>query len=143
MIRVVLAVALASALLGAALPTVERAERDRNAALAAGELERLADRAERLAADNDPVEAGNDPAAVTVAVAPPRPRFTDGGRLVVRDDRLAWWPERGRNETVETSVPIRVEAPIRLTSRTRLRLSFVRVGGEGVVRIERQRAGEG
>lgn len=142
MIRVVLAIALASALLGAALPTVERAERDRNAALAAGELERLTDRAERLAADNDPVEAGNDPAAMTVAVTPPQPRFTDGGRLVVRDDRLAWWPGRGSNETVEASVPIRVEAPIQLTSRTRLRLSFVRIDGEGAVRIERQRVGE-
>ena len=69
MIRAVLAVALASALLGAALPTVERAERDRNAALAAGELERLADRAERLAADNDAVPPGDDPAATTVAGA--------------------------------------------------------------------------
>lgn len=142
MIRVVLTIALASALLGAALPTVERAERDRNAALAAGELERLTDRAERLAADNDPVEAENDPAAVTVAVTPPQPLFTDGGRLVVRDDRLAWWPARGSNETVEASVPIRVEAPIQLTSRTRLRLSFVRADGEGAIRIERQRVGE-
>ena len=143
MIRVVLAVALASALLGAALPTVERAERDRNAALAAGELERLADRAERLAADSDPVDAGNDPAAVTVAVTPPQPLFTDGGRLVVRDDGLVWWPERGSNVTVAVSVPIRVEAPIRLTSRTRLRLSFVRAGGGRVVRVERHHTGEG
>lgn len=143
MIRVVLAVALASALFGVALPTVERAERERNAALAAGELERLADQAERLAADNDPVEPGADPAAVTVAVTPPQPRFVDGGRLVVRDDRLGWSPDRGGNETVETSVPVRVDAPIRLTSRTRLRLSFVRVAGEGVVRIDRRRVGEG
>lgn len=143
MIRVVLAVALASALLGAALPTVERAERDRNAALAAGELERLADRAERLAADNDPVGAGNDPAAVTVAVAPPQPRFTGGGRLVVRDGGLAWWPERGSNVTFAVSVPIRVEATIKLTGRTRLRLSFVRADGGRVVRVERHRTGEG
>lgn len=143
MIRVVLAVALTTALLGAALPTVERAERDRDAALATGELERLADRADRLAADSDPVAPGDAPAATTVEVTPPQPQFTDGGRLVVGDDRLVWWPERGRNETVDPPAPVRVEAPIHITGPTRLRLSFVRVDGEAVVRIERLRRGEG
>lgn len=136
MIRVVLAAALATALLGASLPVAERAERDRNAALATGELERLADRAERLAADNDPVDPGDDPAATTVDVTPPEPQFTDGGRIVVGNDRLAWRPERGSNETVETALRLRVEAPLRVADRERLRLSLVRSDGDAVVRVE-------
>lgn len=143
MIRVVLAVALTTALLGAALPTVERAERDRDATLATGELERLADSAERLAADSDPVAPGNAPATTSVEVTPPRPQFTDGGRLAVEDDRLVWWPKRGRNESVDPAVPIRVEVPLYLTGPTQLRLAFVRVDGEAVVRIERLCGTEG
>lgn len=141
MIRAVLAVVLATALLGAALPVAERAERDRDAALAAGELERLADRAGRLAADNDPVPLVDNPAATTVVVRPPDPQFTDGGRVVVADDRLVWQPERGSNETVESPVPIRVPSPIRVVEATALRLSLVRVDGEAVVRVERAPAG--
>lgn len=52
-IRVVLAVALSVALLGASLPVAERVERDRNAALATNELQDLARAADRLAATND------------------------------------------------------------------------------------------
>lgn len=142
MIRAVLAVLLATALLGAALPVAERAERDRNAALATGELQRLADRAGQLAVDNDPVSPSAAPAATTVAVRPPDPQFTDGGRVVVADDRLLWEPRRGENETVESPVPIRVASPIRIVDETDLRLSFVRVedapDGEpgAVVRVE-------
>ena len=55
MIRVVVAVALATALLGASLPAAERVERDRNAALATNELQELATAADRLVATNDPV----------------------------------------------------------------------------------------
>lgn len=137
MIRVVLAVALATALLGAALPVAERAERDRNAALATGELERLADRAGRLAVDNDPVPPSDGPATTTVAVAPPDSQFTRGGRIVVADDRLVWQPDRGEHESVESPVPIRVESPIRVVEGTDLRLSLVRDDGEAVVRVER------
>ena len=139
MIRVVLAVALATALLGATLPVAERAERDRNAAVATGELQRLADRAGRLAADNDPVAPGRTPAATTVVVTPPRPRVTDGGRLVVADDRLEWRPATGTNRTVGSPVPLRVAAPVHVADRTRLRLSLVRVDGDAVVRVERPR----
>lgn len=141
MIRVVLAVALATPLLGVALPVAERAERDRNADLATGELQRLADRAAKLAADNDPVAPGENPAATTVAVAPPDPAFTRGGAIVVADDRLVWQPERGENETVEGPVPIRVASSIRIAEGVDLRLSYVRVDGEGVVRVERAPAG--
>lgn len=137
-IRAVLAVALATALLGAALPVAERAERDRNAALATGELQRLADRVGRLAGDSDPVPPQDAPASTTVEVRPPDPRFTDGGRVVVGNDSLVWQPEGGSNRTVESPVPVRVASPIRLAEPTTLRLSFVRVDGEAVVRVERR-----
>lgn len=57
MLRVVLAVLLAVALLGAAMPVVEDARADRTSTLAAGELSRLAERATGLAAGG---EAGPD-----------------------------------------------------------------------------------
>lgn len=139
MIRVVLAAVLATALLGATLPVAERAERDRNAALATGELQRLADRASRLAADNDPVARGRTPAAATLVVASPRPRVTDRGRLLVADDRLEWQLVTGPPRPIQSPVPIRVVAPIRVADRTHLRLSLVRADGAPVVRVERAR----
>ena len=142
MIRAVLAVALATALLGATLPVAERAERDRDAAVATGELQRLADRAASLAADNDPVAPGAAPASTTVVVTPPRPRLGDGGRLLVADDRLVWRPATGTDRTVRSRVSIRVASPIAVRDRTRLRLSLVREDGEAVVRVERP-GGEG
>jgi hypothetical protein len=135
-IRVVLAVVLASALLGATLPVAERAERDRNAAVATAELQRLADSAGRLSADNDPVAAGAAPASTTVVVALPRPRLVDGGRVVVADDRLVWQPATGANRTVRTPVPLRVATPISVADRARLRLSLVRGNGSAVVIVE-------
>ena len=137
LIRVVLAVALATALLGASLPVAERVERDRNAALATGELQRLAARADRLAADNDPVAPGDDPATATVVVRPPEPVVTDGGRLVVGDDGLVWRPRDGRDRSVESPVPLSVADAVRVSERARLRLSLVRVDGRP------RRAGEG
>ena len=137
MIRVVLAAALATALLGIAFPVAESAERDRNADLATGELQRLADRAGRLAQRNDPVAPGATPAATTVQVTPPESQFTDGGRIVVADDRLVWQPEQGGNEAVGSPVPIRVASPIRLVEEADLRLSYVHLDGEAVVRVER------
>lgn len=139
MIRVVLAAVLATALLGATLPVAERAERDRNAALATGELQRLADRASRLAADNDPVARGRTPAAATLVVASPRPRVTDRGRLLVADDRLEWQLVTGPTRPIQSPVPIRVVAPIRVADRAHLRLSLVRADGAPVVRVERAR----
>lgn len=136
MIRVVLAVVLASALLGAVLPVAERAERDRNAAVATDELRGLADSAGRLAAGNDPVAADAVPASATVVVAAPRPRLGEGGRLVVADDRLVWQPATGPNRTVRPPVPLRVASPIRVTDRTRLRLSLVDDDGSAVVNVE-------
>lgn len=156
MIRFVLAAVLSSALLGVSLPVAERAERDRNAALAVDELESLDDRAERLAADNDPVSADDHPAAATVELAPPSPAVTEGGSIVVHDDLLVWAPVGGANRTVDPSVSLRVEGPILVTEPTRLRLSLVEGEGAGdgstgfasgdadaVVRVDRPRVQEG
>jgi predicted dinucleotide-binding enzyme len=137
LIRVVLAVALATALLGASLPVAERVERDRNAALATDELQELARAADRLAADNDPVALSATPAERVLVVRPPAPTITDGGRIVVDDDRLTWAPATGDNHSVEAAAELQVSEPIVLAEPTRLRLSFVRSDGPPVVRVER------
>lgn len=133
MIRVVLAVALTSALLGSALPSAERADRERNAALATAEMETIADTAARLAAENDPVSPAGTPAATTAIIDVPQPTLADGGRIRILDDQLRWEPTDGRNRTIESSVPLRVETAIVATDRIRLRLSFVLLDGSAVV----------
>ena len=125
MIRVVLAVVLTTALFGVGLPSAERADRERNAALATAELESVNDAATRLAAENDPVASDRNPAAITVVVEVPEPTFADGGAVRLRDNELRWEPLGGRNHTVDPSVPFRVEAPIVATGRMRVRLSLV------------------
>jgi hypothetical protein len=134
-IRVVLAVVVSAALLGIGLPAAEQAERDRNAALAAAELERLAGAAERLAAENDPVEPGRSPAGATLELDVPAPTFAEPGRIRIGDDRLRWVHRRGRNRTVVPAVPIRAETPIVATGRLRIRLTFVRRGDASAVRV--------
>ncbi|WP_336134650.1 DUF7311 family protein [Natronomonas amylolytica] len=143
MIRVVLAVLLGSALLGASLPAAERAERDRNAALATDELDALATEAELLAARNDPVEVGRSPATTTVTLRPPNPTLTDGGRIHVADGRLVWMPRTGPNRTVRNEIPIRVAAPLRIEESTTLQLSLYRIDGESVVRVRRAKVEKG
>lgn len=143
MIRVVLAVALSVALLGASLPVAERVERDRNAALATDELEDIARTADRLAAANDPVDRTGTPAEAIRTVAPPTPTVTDGGRLVLVDDRLAWVPDTGDNRSIEPAVELAVpEGPLVIAAETRLRLSLVGTPGNPTVRVERARVQE-
>lgn len=132
MIRVVLAVALAAALVGSSLPAAERAERDRNAALASDELRSIAGVAESLAASNDPTDDG---ARTTLELRAPAPTLTDGGRIVIADDRLAWQPATGPNRTVDAGVPIRATTIV-VDDRARLRLSLVGVDERRFVRIE-------
>ena len=143
MIRVVVAVALATALLGASLPAAERVERDRNAALATNELQELATAADRLVATNDPVSASGTPAESIVVVAPPTPTLTDGGRVEVADDRLAWLPETGDERTVGAAATLRVDEPLVLAELTRLRLRLVGTDDGPVVRVERARVENG
>ncbi|CCQ36091.1 uncharacterized protein Nmlp_1903 [Natronomonas moolapensis 8.8.11] len=135
MIRVVLAVALAAAIFGLVMPSVEHADRERSAALATEELERLRDAAERLAAENDPVAPGRDPAATTVALEPPEPTFAEPGRLRIADDSLRWESSVGRNVTIDVAVPVRIDDPAILTDRARVRLALVRTDGAAVVRL--------
>lgn len=139
MIRVVLAVVLASALLGVSLPVAERAERDRNAAIATAELTELADRADRLAADNDPVPLEERPATATVSIQYPAPTLTDGGRFLVTDDRLVWVPQQGPNRTVDSDVPIRTEEALEFTDSASLHIALYRVDGRAVVDVSRAR----
>ncbi|MEF8777646.1 MAG: hypothetical protein V5A36_01910 [Natronomonas sp.] len=133
MIRVVLAVALTAALLGSALPSAERADRERNAALATAEIETIVDTAARLVAENDPVSPAGTPAATTAVIDVPQPTLAGGGRIRILDDELRWEPTGGRNRTVESSVPLRVETPIVVTDRIRIRLSLVRLDGSTIV----------
>jgi hypothetical protein len=142
-IRVVLAVALAVALVGVSLPVAERVERDRNAALATNELQDVARTADRLAADNDPVKRDGAPARMVLVVAPPTPTVTDGGRIIVADHRLVWAPATGENRSIEPAVDLAVPAgPIVLARGTRLRLMLVGEAGDPVVRVERARVEE-
>lgn len=134
MIRVVLAVALTTALFGSAFPSVERADRERSAALAIDNLESVDETAERLATENDPIAPGDDPAGTTVALEAPEPTFAERGRIRIRDGELSFESPTGPNHTVEPSVPFRVEAPIVVTDRTLIRLSFVSIDGRPVVR---------
>jgi hypothetical protein len=144
MIRVVLAVALAVALVGVSLPVAERVERDRNTALATNELQDVARTADRLAADNDPVDRDGSPAGTVLVVDPPTPTVTDGGRIVVADDRLVWAPATGDNHSLEPAVDVAVPAgPIVVARETRLRLTLVGEAGAPLVRIERARVQEG
>jgi len=140
MIRVVLAVALAAALVGVSLPVAERVERDRNAALATNDLQDVARAADRIARDNDPVSRFGAPAATVLEVGPPAPTVTDGGRIVLTGERLVWAPATGENRSVEPAVDVAVPAgPIVLADPTRLRLTLVGEAGAPVVRIERAR----
>jgi hypothetical protein len=141
-IRVVLAVVLATALLGVSLPIAEGVERDRNAEIASDELSSLAHEADRLDDDNAALETGRAPAGTTVVVDPPEETLTDGGRIVVGSDHLVWAPRNGRNRTVSSETPIRVERPLVLTGRTPLRLSLVSTDRGAVVRVRRARVQE-
>ncbi len=133
MIRVVLAVALTTALFGIALPSVERADRERSAALAIDDLESVDETAERLAAENDPIAPGDGPAGTTVTLEAPDSTFAERGRIRIRDGELRWEPPTGPNHTVEPSVPFHVEAPIVVTDRTAVRLSLVSIDGQPAV----------
>jgi len=142
-IRVVLAVALSVALPGASPPVAERVERDRNAALATDDLQELARTADRLAAANDPVNPTDRPAEAIRTVAPPATTVTDGGRIELEDDRLAWVPATGDNRSLEPAVDLAVPAgPLVIRSDTRLRLSLVGTDRDPTVRVERARVQE-
>lgn len=166
MLRAVLAVAVAVALLGVALPAVDRAAVGRGQSLLAGDVERLVRAVERLAADSDPVPPGARGARVVVALRLPRRSWTtapvdyvtvgaarrgdapDGrGRDVV-----AYRVAGGHERTVGVAVDLRAVADgrpapddsplvLRTPGRHVLALRLVRLDGHAVVVVGR--LGEG
>lgn len=79
MIRTVLAVLLAVALLGVSLPAADDAARRQVATRLSEEVEALATAAERLADGNDPVAPGTGGARRTVKLAVPHDRLLGPG----------------------------------------------------------------
>jgi len=134
-IRVVLAVVLSTALLGIALPAAERAEQERNAELATAELERVAQTADRLTAENDPVKSTGIPAGATLVIEAPASTFAEQGRIRIADGELQWvLPERD-NRTIVPDTAVHVETSIVTADRARLRLSFIYVDNAPTVKI--------
>ena len=143
MIRVVLAAVLATALVGVSLPAAERAEADRNAALATDELAAVAETAEDLAAENDPVTSGTGAASTVIIVDPPSGVFAAGGSLII-GSKLRWVPKDGPEQSVETAVRLNTTEPIQIADQSRLRLSLLKGSdGEPTVSIERVHRGNG
>lgn len=113
--------AFAAAILGSTIPIAEQAERDRNAALATTELERISDTAESLYTANDP---GVAPVQTIIIVQPPDPWLTNPGQFVIGNHTLRWKSGMDRNVSVSPPVPLYVATPIYLTSRTVLVLEL-------------------
>lgn len=138
MIRVVLAVLLATAVLGVAHDAAEAGGRTRAVALLRDEATAVAAAADRLAARND---AG---AARTLTVAVPERRW---GRpaAAVRVGDVVRWRVGDRTGAVATDVDLRAPAgPLRLGGgRHRLRLTLVERGRGLVVRVRRFMAENG
>lgn len=138
MIRVVLAVLLATAILGAAHHAAERGGRARADALLRDEATAVAGAADRLAARND---AG---AARTLTVRVPERRWgRPPATISVGDD--VGWQIGNRTGAVETGVRLDAAAGrLRLgAGRHRLRLTLVERGRGLVVRVRRFMAEHG
>lgn len=138
MIRVVLAVLLATAILGAAHDAAERGGRARAVALLRDEATAVAGAADRLAARND---AG---AARTLDIRVPDRRWGRPGAAVRIGDDVRW-RVGNRTGAVETDVRLRaVDGPLELGGgRHRLRLSLVERGRGHAVRVRRFMAENG
>lgn len=101
MLRAVLAVALAVALLAASLPAVDGARRDHAASQVRSQLERLATAARDLAARNDPVPVGNAGATRTVTLRLPARGWHSAGVAYVA---IGGSPENDTTDTPEGDV---------------------------------------
>lgn len=169
MLRAVLAVALAVALVAASLPVIDRARRDHADARIQSQLERLSSVARELATNNDPVPVGAAGARRTVRLhVPGRGWHTTGvaylavGGAPGEDtpetaggDVLAWrlpgGPRRVRRiEGVDlrTVVDGRVASDrrpllVRGSGRRTVQLALVRHRGRPVVLVRRFKPGDG
>lgn len=146
MLRVVVAVALATALLGASMPAVESARTDHAHGRVDIELEALAATAARLQDRNDPVPPDVQGASRTVVVHLPDGAWTSGdiAYLVVPGPTSKYPPGTvryrvagGRERTRSTGVPL-VGPPggLRMAGgRHRLVLEYTRRADEPVVLV--------
>lgn len=164
MLRAVLAVVLAVALLGVAMPAVDEARADRTSHLAAGELSRLSERTTGLAATE---EVGPDATARrVVSLSVPGAGFTTapleyvavGGvpdcgrpRDTAEGDVVAYRLRGGAPQVRHVPVDLRVvtggrvrgdEDPLVLRGDAHLTLSLVSRGGERTVLVRRGRTSE-
>jgi hypothetical protein len=134
-IRVVVTVLLAAALVGAVLPTVDTAREDHAAALARDELVDLRASSAEFIAENDPPPPGVAGPSLLVTV-----RVPDGVTLRVgigpRGESLAWQQE-SRTGRVEMDIPFASPLTLREQGRHRLRLTLVRADGVATLRVRR------
>lgn len=135
-VRVVVAVLLATALLGYALPAVEQARDSRADALARDELRTLGDAATRFAAENDPAPPGVADTRLVVEVRVPR-GTTLGVGVGPHDGSLAWtrsgrpgWVGR-----VETDVAFAGSFRLREAGSHRVEFTLVRAEEGLAVRV--------
>lgn len=157
MIRAVLAVCLAVALLGVALPAVEDASRDHSAAVADAELTRLRATIADLAATDAALPADSAGARRLVTLRLPTPDLAaapvaylavGGVPGTASDDtsaggstRLAYRLQGGQPQTI--SVPVDLRTPdgdplvLRRAGRHRLRVRLLAADAGVAVRVER------
>lgn len=147
MLRTVLAITLAAALLGAAMPVVDDARVATAGSQTVDQLESLDRAAEALADRNDPAPPGMDGSSARRHVVLDFPRRTWGSsgleRLRVPANSAAgisWRVESGTSTTWNSSVPITGPdggITIREGGRVRLVLTLQRARGEVVVVVSR------
>ena len=150
MLRVVVAVTLAAALLGTSMPAVETARVEHADARVEGELAGLAATAERLLARNDPSPPGVPGARRTVTLHAPGPSWASAsldtlsipGSTTPGDDstRVSWRTVGGRETTRTLSSPLVGHGDgltIEGGGSRRLVLQVMRQNGDPVVVVRR------
>jgi hypothetical protein len=146
-IRVVLAVVFAAALLSAGLEAAEHGTRRHDETLADDRLESLASTVERFAATNDPVPPGHEGATIVARIRVPESVVVALGVATEQParGRVAWYPEGDSRDYHQRWVDVPLRTPdgrgplVLRAGRHRLRLSLVRVDGRAVVDVRRFR----
>ena len=151
MIRVVVAVAVATALLAASLPAVDSARADRTAAHLDGEVARLSAAAASLVDDDDATVSTVPGARRVLSLAVPERSWTAAGVDVVRigcrdgdgcrRPTLGYELDNGRERRVRLDLPLVVaDGPLvlRETGPHRLELTLTRRDGTVAVLVERK-----
>lgn len=146
MIRVVVAVTVATALLAASLPAVDSARSDRTAAHLDGELARLSEAAASLVDRDDATTSGVPGARRVVSVSLPMRSWTAAGVDAVRigcraDDgcrqpTLGYELDNGRQRRVRLALPLVVaDGPVVLREAGSHRLTLTLDRREGSVAV--------